>query len=70
MTGGIMSRYRLDSTRVCPNIFIGSGGYPKWDPKYRYGEHPQWNEESFCRKYIQDIENIFRFIASIVVGGN
>ncbi len=39
-------------------------------PKYRYGEHPQWESESFCQKYICDIENIFRFISNVIIGGN
>lgn len=70
MTGGIASKYRLDCDRICRNIYIGCGGYPKWDPKYRYGEHPQWNEAIYCGKYMEEIDNIFHFIANIVVGGD
>ncbi len=70
IAGGVEARYRFDSRKLCPHIFVGEGGYPKWDPKYRYGEHPQWEQEPFCRKYIQDIENIFRFISNLVLGGN
>ena len=70
MAGGIEARFRFDSQTICPHIFIGEGGYPKWDPKYRYGEHPQWNLQDFCQKYICDIDNIFHFISNIVVGGN
>ena len=70
MAEGIEARYRFDSRVICPHIFIGEGGYPQWDPKYRYGEHPQWESESFCQKYICDIENIFRFISNVIIGGN
>ena len=70
IAGGIENRYRFDSRTICPHIFVGDSGYPKWDPRYRYGEHPQWNVKALCQKYICDIENIFRFISNIVVGGN
>ncbi len=70
ITEGIEARYRFDGRTICPHIFIGEGGYPKWDPKYRYGEHPQWEMPSFCQKYIHDIDKIFRFISNVVIGGN
>ncbi len=70
VTEGVEARYRFNSRVLCPHIFIGEGGYPKWDPKYRYGEHPQWEQEEFCKKYICDIDNIFRFISNLVLGGN
>ena len=70
VTDGIEARFRFNSRIICPHIFTGEGGYPKWDPKYRYGEHPQWELQSFSLNYIRDIENIFRFISNIVIGGH
>lgn len=60
--------YRLSPETICPFIFKGSGGYPPWNPKYRYGEHPKWSEKEWGDHYIAEIEQIFRFIASIAVG--
>lgn len=60
--------YRLSPETICPFIFRGSGGYPPWNPKYRYGEHPKWSEKEWGDYYIAEIEQIFRFIASIAVG--
>lgn len=70
MTAGISSMYRLDCNNECPYIFVGREGYPHWDPAYRYGDHTKWYEREYCKKYMQESEFIFRFVAGIVVGGN
>ena len=70
MSGGIAAAYRLDSRGKCPYIFEGRGGYPHWDPRYRYGEHPKWDEKEYCEHYITESEYIFQFIAGIVTGGS
>ena len=68
-TGGIAAKYRLDCRTMCPYIFVGKNGYPHWNPEYRYGEHPKWNERSYCEEYMKETEKVFRFVASIVAGG-
>ena len=69
MTGGISPAYRLECREKCPYMFVGKGGYPHWDPAYRYGDHAKWYEEEYCRKYVEESEYIFQFVARIVTGG-
>ncbi len=69
MTSGISPAYRLDCEKKCPYIFVGLGGYPKWDPAYRYGDHVKWYEKEYCEKYMEESKYIFRFVANIVAGG-
>ncbi len=57
VTDGIEARFRFNSRIICPHIFTGEGGYPK----YRYGEHPQWELQSFSLNYIRD---------NVVIGGH
>lgn len=70
ISDNIYSAYRIDCPQKCPYIFIGRDGYPHWDPKYRYGEHPKWEEAEYCKKYMEESEYIFQFIARIVAGGS
>lgn len=65
---GIPSRFQLMPEVKCPYIYAGASGYPGWDPKYRYGEHPKWTEKEWSTHYITEIESVFRFIASIAIG--
>lgn len=69
MAGGIASQYRLDVRRKCPYLFEGREGYPRWDPRYRYGEHPRWDDPGYCQKYVEESEYIVQFIAALVTGG-
>ena len=54
---------------MCPYIFTGRHGFPHWSPEYRYGEHPKWDDEEYCKQYVEESEKVFRFIAEIVAGG-
>ncbi|MDE6052510.1 MAG: hypothetical protein K2G55_01830 [Lachnospiraceae bacterium] len=69
VTGGISPAYRLDCRRKCPYIFVGIGGYPHWNPEYRYGDHIKWYEKEYCEKYMEESKYIFQFVANIVTGG-
>ena len=69
ITDGISPAYLLDCEKKFPYIFVGPGGYPQWDPKYRYGDHVKWYEKEYCEKYMEESKYIFRFIANIVTGG-
>lgn len=70
MTGSISPAYRLECQTKCPYIFAGREGNPHWDPVYRYGDHSKWYEEEYCRKYMEESEYIFQFVARIVTGGS
>ena len=65
---GIPSQYQLIPENICPYIFSGARGYPKWDPKYRYGEHPMWTTKEWSTHYINEIDAIFEFISSVSFG--
>ncbi len=69
MSGGINPCYRIESERNCPYMYVGKEGYPHWNPEYRYGEHPKWDEKEYCQHYMKESEFIFQFISNIVVGG-
>lgn len=68
-TGGVHARYRIDCKKMCPYMFVGRQGYPHWNPEYRYGEHPKWDDEDYCKEYMKESEKIVRFVAEIVAGG-
>ena len=68
-TGGVAAKYRMDCSKMCPYIFTGRPGFPHWSPEYRYGEHPKWDDEEYCKQYVKESEKVFRFIAEIVAGG-
>lgn len=70
MSGGVTPAYRLDCRRKCPYIFQGTGGYPHWSPKYRYGDHKKWNEREYCEQYMDESKYIVNFVANITIGGD
>lgn len=47
-----------DYSYICTNV----AGYPKWDPRYRYGEHPMWESEDWCYHYSLEAESFAKFI--------
>lgn len=65
---GIPAQYQLMPENICPYIYSGAQGYPEWNPRYRYGEHPMWNTEEWCAHYINEIDAVFRFISSVSFG--
>lgn len=70
VTSGISSAYRLECRTKCPYLFVGKEGYPPWSPAYRYGDFTRWHEREYCRKYMEESEYLFQFVARIVAGGN
>ena len=50
-------------------IFSGREGYSHWDPAFRYGECPAWDNRTYCEHYMEESEYIFRFIGGIIAGG-
>lgn len=65
---GVPARYQFMPENMCPYIYAGANGYPYWNPKYRYGEHPMWGTEDWSRHYINELDAIFGFISSVVLG--
>jgi len=60
---------RIDLNIVCKTICIGTGGHPKWDPKYRYGEHPAWNDKSYSDSYIRELNQLHDALLYLRTGG-
>ena len=67
MLEGIPATYRLDYRKKTPYILQGGKGHKPWSPEYRYGEHPMWDKEEYCKHYIQESEYVFKFISKLVV---
>lgn len=65
---GVPAQYQIMPENMCPYIFTSVNGYPYWNPKYRYGEHPMWATEDWSRHYIEELDAIFEFISSVVLG--
>lgn len=69
VNASIPASCRIDLNIMCKTICIGTGGHPKWDPRYRYGEHSAWDDKSYSDCYINEIKQLYNILSSLRVGG-
>ena len=61
---------RTGLTTKCKYICLGSGGYPPWNPKYRYGEHPMWGTKDWCTHYKEEADYFYNELSTYIGGKN
>ena len=69
IASGIPAACRIDIKALCRTICTGTGGYPQWNPKYRYGEHPAWDDKNYAGDYQKEIAQLYQDISSLRLRG-
>lgn len=62
----IPSQTRVNFLRLCKYICTSIDGWPGWNPKYRYGEHPKWFEREWSEQYIHEVDKVMEIIKEII----
>lgn len=56
---------RQDNMFSCPHICDRQDGYPGWHPRYRYGEHPMWDNPDWCKCYYDEATQFLNWLRKL-----